>query len=373
MHFRTLVTVDIPPVVEDEKENQAVVEAIAGLKSEKKPDKKNILIDFFLSTLYGKVTSFARAVTQSVADIMEPYSADPPDEYLEFDDRTDMLRSEYEQSVDCLKLPEGKVVELCSYPYYGRFCIIDGKIYQKNAGPLHHEKRTKKAKRIMALPNYPRTKVYKSFKAYAEDYRGYTFDEKHEAYGFYCNPNAMWDWYQIGGRWPDMFLVKSDCKEQSPGERSWCNEDAELKAPEGYIWVAAARKKDICWDVMREWITQRTTERFQRLEKMFAAGKTEDGFEGHIVDDGIISWGEYAYRKDETLEAYLERCAIPKAWKYPFSVHDIVDADCWLSKDDSYLDSESGKYLPVEWRSQIDEYVDDLDDETVLVGVDYHM
>ena len=41
MHFRTLVTVDIPPVVEDEKENQAVVEAIAGLKSEKKPDKKN--------------------------------------------------------------------------------------------------------------------------------------------------------------------------------------------------------------------------------------------------------------------------------------------------------------------------------------------
>ncbi len=373
MHFRTLVTVGIPPVVEDEALNMEVRAAIDGLESKKQPDRDSILIEFFLSTLLGKTTSFARAVAQSVAEVMEPYSCDPPEEYLEFDDRTDMLRSEYEQSVDCLRLPEGKIVELCSYPYYRKYSIIDGKVYQKNAGPLHHEKRTKKAKRITALPNYPRTRIYKSFKEYAEDYRGYSFDEKQQAYGFYCNPNAMWDWYQIGGRWPAMFLVKSDCAEQSPGERSWCNENSVLQAPEGYVWVAAARKKNICWDVMRTWITQRATERFYRLEKMFATGTLEEGFDGHLVEDGIVSWGDYDYRKEESLEEYLERCGIPKAWKYPFSVHDIVDADIWLSKDDSYLDEETGKYQPVDWRSQMDEYVDDLDDETVLVGVDYHI
>lgn len=373
MHFISLVTVDIPPVVEDEKENQAVVEAIEGLKREKHPDKKNLVIDFFLSTLYGKTSTFARAVEQSVAEIMEPYNENPPEEYLEFEDRTDMLRSDYEQCVDCLKLPEGRVVELCSYPYYNKFCVIDGKVYQKNAGPLHHDKRTKKAKRMMALPNYPRAKVYRSFKEYAEDYQGYTFYDEHQAYGFYCNPNAMWDWYQIGGRWPDMFLVKKECLEQSGGERSWCNENAELEAPDGYIWVAAARKKDICWDVMRDWDIQKATERFHQLEKMFAAGKPEDGFYSRIVDDGIISWGGYAYRKEETLEAYLDRCAIPKSWKYPLVAHDIVDANNWFSKDDSYLEPETGQYLPVDWRSQLDEYIDDLDDNVVLVGVDYHI
>lgn len=373
MHFRTLVTVDIPPVVEDEIKNQAVAEVITGLKSERQEDKKNLLIDFFLSTLYGKTTSFARAVSQSVTDIMEPYSADPPDEYLEFCDKTDMLQTEYEQRVDCLKLPEGKMVEILSPYYHYRFCIIDGKVYQKDAGPLHHPKRTKKAKRIESVLNYPRKKLYKSFQEYAEDVRGYNFDEKHQAYGFYWNPNVMWDWYQIGGRWADMFLIKKDCKEQSPGERSWCNEEDEFEAPEGYIWVSAARKKNICWDAMREWITQKATERYQRLEAMFASGKTEEGFYGQIAEDGILRWGDYAYRKDETLEAYLERCAIPKAWKYPFSVHDIVDADCWLSKDDHYQDAETGEYLPVDWRNQMDEYVDDLDEETVLVGVDYHI
>lgn len=373
MHYRTLVTVEIPLIEEEEDINQEIKEAIEGLKNEKQTEKFSLMTIFFFAALQGKATSFARAVSQGVEKIMEPYSAEPSEEYLEFDDRTDILRFEFEQCVDCLKLPEGRVVELCSYPYYGKFCIMDGKVYQKDAGPLHHMKRTKKAKRMTALPNYPRNKIYKSFKEYAEEFRGYSFDEEHQAYGYYCNPNAMWDWYQIGGRWPAMFLVKNDCIEQSPGERSWCNEDDRLEVPEGYRWAAAARKKDIHWDVMREWDTQKETERFYRLEKMFASGTLEDGFRGKIVEDGIVSWDEYAYRKDETLEEYLNRCAIPKAWKYPLSIHDIVDSETWLSKDDCYLDSETGNYLPVDWRNLLEAYIDALDDEMVLVGVDYHM
>lgn len=373
MHFRTLVTVDIPPVEEDQTLNEEISKAIEVLKAERKTGKKDFMQELALCSLYGKTSSFARSILQEVYTLMIPYSTEPPEEYLEFDDRTDMLRAEFERSVDCLKLPNGKIVELDSYPYYRKYCIKDGKVYQKDAGSLHHEKRTKKAKRMTALPNYPRAKVYKSFKAYAGDYRGYPFDEKQQAYGYYRNPNAMWDWYQVGGRWPAMFLIKSDCTEYSLGERSWGNVDYKPDAPEGYIWVTAARKKDICWDVMRGWITKKMTARFYRLEKMFAEGQLEDGYVGHIAEDGIICWGDYEYRKGESLEENLERCAIPKAWKYPFGVHDIVDADDWLAKDDCYLDAESGKYVPVDWRMQIDEYIDDLDEDSVLVGVDYHI
>lgn len=372
MHFRTLVTVDIPPIVEDEKLNQGIKDLIE--KMEKEKNESVFFADYFLGTLKGKLTSFSRAVAHHVAEVMEPYSTDPEDpQYLDFADMTAELRADYEKKVCCLKLPEGRIVEKDSYPYYSKYIVINGKVYQKEAGRLHHAKRTKKAKKITVLHDYPRAKVYKSFEDYAGEYRGYPYNEKYQGYGYECNPNAMWDWYQIGGRWPAMFLVRNDCVEHSPGERSWCNEDSELKAPEGYIWVAAARKKDIHWDVMRDWMTKKATERFQHLQTMFAEGKLEEGFYAHIVEDGIVSWGDYDYRKDESLEEYLERCSIPKSWKYPFSVHDIVDADNWLENGDCYLDSESGKHLHLEWHDQMDEYIDDLDDETVLVGVDYHM
>ena len=78
--------------------------------------------------------------------------------------------------------------------------------------------------------------------------------------------------------------------------------------------------------------------------------------------------GECAYANGETLDEYHARIGIPKSWKYPIGVSDIVDADEWLSKNDISIGKESGI-----WHDQIDTYIDDLDGEDVLVSVDYHM
>ena len=337
MHFRTLATVDASPS-------------------------------------FDSATSFEYIVSQMISDIMDRYSSDPiNDEFIEFSDETESLRHEYEANVDCLKLPNGTVVELNDYHYYGKYSIQDGLVYQKNVGMLHHEKRTKQSRKIKALPSYPRKKVYKSFEDYAENYRCYTLDETHNAYGFYCNPNAMWDWYQIGGRWPAMFLVKSDCVEYSLGERSWCNENAVLDAPEGYMWVVAARKKDIQWETMKKWNTTKMKERFYHMEAMFAAGQLDENCFGHITSEGIASWDGYAYYKGETIEEYLKRCDIPSTWKYPISVCDIVDDSQWLSEYDFTSDCQLDKKPPEVWHSRIDEYVEGLEQNTILVGIDYHM
>ena len=40
----------------------------------------------------------------------------------------------------------------------------------------------------------------------------------------------------------------------------------------------------------------------------------------------------------------------------------------WLSKNDINIGKESSS-----WHEQIDTYIDDLDNETVLVSVDYHI
>lgn len=48
---------------------------------------------------------------------------------------------------------------------------------------------------------------YKTFEEYAEKYHGYKKDEDGR-YGYITNPNAKWDWWQIGGRWQDKLLHK---------------------------------------------------------------------------------------------------------------------------------------------------------------------
>lgn len=373
MHFRTLVTVQAPiTIAEDKAKDLEIAAALAELKARKDAEKDNIMIGFYMEELNNLRSSFARAVNHEIAEIMDFYSADPVNpEYLTFEDYTEGLRKEYDSTADCIRLPQGKIVEANRYPLWGEFVIRDGKVFQREAGPLKHEKRTKKAKRMKALPDYPRKKLYASFEDYAENERGFSYDEEHKGYGYICNPNVMWDWYQIGGRWPEMFLIKDSCTDYSVGERSWCNEDVKLVAPEGYIWVCAAKKKDIEWQVMRDWREKKARERFSKLEKIFVTEQYEEDFRGSITPQGVLYYGEMVYFKGETVEDYLKRYDILDNRRYPVYVHDIVDADNWFSRDD-FEWTDNGA-VSVDWPERIDEYIDDLDDEDVLVGVDYHI
>ena len=374
MHYKTLVTVYSPLTVEeDAAKNEEIATALKKLQLEKAKKPDDFMAGFYIEMLNNLLTSFAREVNYKVAEIMAPYSANTENpKYLVFEDYTEDLRKEYGSTTDCIRLPQGKIVEANRYPLWGRFVIRDGKVFQRDAGLLRQEKRTKKAKKMEALPDYPRKRLYKSFEDYAENERGYPYDEEHGGYGYLCNPNSMWDWYQIGGRWPEMFLVKSSCTEYSFCERSWCNEDKELVAPEGYVWVCAARKKDIEWQVMREWQEKKAREHFATLERIFLTGQNENGFRGIVIaKEGVLSYGKLIYFKGETVGDYLKRNEIPDNRKYPLFVSDIVDTDNWFSKDD-FQWTEQGA-VAVDWNEHTDEYIDDLDDEDILVGVDYHM
>lgn len=374
MHFITLAAVKIPEVEENKELDSQIAENLEKLELQKQFEPKNYMLDIAIERCHNLQSSFSRAVNSGITEIMYPYwvSIEDP-EYLDFYDRTEELRQRYEDTTDCIKLPQGTIVEQYGAPFFGRFIVRDGKVFQRNAGPLHHEKRTKRAKRMKALPDYPRKKLYPSFEEYAEEICGVPFDETHQGYGHYYNPKGMYDWYSIGGRWPEMFLVKDGCAEYSIGERSWCSSERRSEAPEGYRWVCAARKKDIAWETMRSWRNQKAAERFHKLEQMFLTGKLEPDFHGKIVSDGIINWGELVYRKDSALEEYLDEHGVPSNWKYPVGAHDIVDAGQWLSREDQVQDPESGSYVPIDWRSCIDGFIDAMDEDAVLVSIDYHI
>ncbi len=219
---------------------------------------------------------------------------------------TEDAKNQYEDGTDCIKFPDGTIKP--AYYLSNKFYILDGLVYQKNFGKLKQRKRSKKAKRMIVLPNYPFKKLYKTFELFAEDYCGYTYDDKQKAYGYYCNPNSFWDWYVIGGRWPCSFLVKEDCAEFMEGDY-----DPDYKLPDppvGYRWTSAARKKDIQWQALIDWKKNNHKNRFENLRSIFENRELPADSPALIIKaDGIYELGSGDFPVYLAGESYEENCA----------------------------------------------------------------
>ena len=373
MHFHCLVSVDIPTVEVNIDQDLKVAKEIAFWETLLQVSKKNILAVIQLRKLRGMVNSFSRAVNEAIVGAMAPYyeNTDNP-EYLEFDDLTDMLKKEYEtEKVDCIRLPDGRIFEDSHYMVSKQFVIRDGKVCSRRAGPLHHVKRTKKSRKANALLSIPRTRVYKSYQEYAEKGCGIPFNKEHQAYGYTFNPNGRWDWYEIGGRWPGTFLVKEGIGyEPADVQGTW---KQTYPVPEGYIWVDSARKKDIEWDMMRKWHTEKVTKEYYELQALFVTGQSDPERCLHWEEGGFTVFGEYAFCRGDTLEEHLAKFDIPASWKYPVSFADVIKPDGW---EESYefqrQEPEDRAKAETLWHRTQDELIDQLDDNIVLVSVDYH-
>lgn len=77
-----------------------------------------------------------------------------------------------------------------------------------------------------------------SFEDFLSRYYGYIYNEELNEAGYLCNPNAKWDWWEIGGRWRDMLKLKHP--------RPCHEEGTEGKDTQRtYVWCDQAQLKDI--------------------------------------------------------------------------------------------------------------------------------
>ena len=314
-------------------------------------------------------------VESMAAGLLEPYNETTTDPaYIEFDDRTEEGHTTYENSsVDCVKTPDGRIIPCHNYKFSQRYELYDGKVYRRQFGPLHHRKQTKKSKRYLALPSYPLRKLFPTAETFMTEYWGCVAEEGTGRYGYYFNPNAEWDWWQIGGRWPFRFLVKNDCDMAVAGELSCLfKEPPKCDAPEGYRWVAGARKCDIAWDVMRDFMRNQCTEQFRQYEEWYKTGDIPKELIGRVVlvKDGLASYGEYLYRKDGDLGQYLSKLGLSDQNKYPIRTYAYVDADGWSEHGWGGSDPSEGQRQA--WYKEIADFIDKQPDTTLLVSVDCH-
>lgn len=311
-----------------------------------------------------------------VGKLLEPYNENTEDpRYLAFDPKDgDDLKTYEESGMQCVRLPNGKIVSRYDRAFSLDYEIHDGQVCKRRFGPLHHRKRTKKARRMRAM-FIPYKKLYATFDAYMRECCGCAQDPESGHYGYYRNPNGQWDWFQIGGRWPYRFLVKKDCPFVIRGAIDIAEDELHpAEAPEGYRWVAGARKCDIAWDVMAKFLRDGMEESFRHLEAYFRAEAIpEDYLDLILTEDGILSWGEMLYRKGETFEQHLAEKGFADS-KYLFSTYACVDEIGWASSGDmGWFGVSHDKMEPNQWQKEVEAFIDRQPDDALLVSVDCHV
>ena len=378
MHFLTLVPVTVPQQEPTPELDAQVREKIRELHASI-AEENNFWAKIHAAQLMGKLNSFARAVNDAIDEKLDPYAEETDNPICQvFEDYTAEIQDSYRTgTVDCVRLADGLVIPVSDRRFYQHFEIKDGQIVQKKFGPLHHKKRSKKARKMTYLPDYPLKKLFRSEQALAEIYMGCQYDEESDAYGYYYNAGAFYDWQVIGGRWPHVFLVPEDCTEYSFGDYEGTEE--ETKGPEGYRWVAAARKKDIAWDAMANLSLANQADAYMRLKKAFEAKELPEKSMLRLSEDRILGIFRTMYVDGESLDTFRSRNGFPADSKYQFTPGGYLAADGYHDCNYPYncpkdlKEAEAGARSTRAWALELDEFIDSLDDETVLVGVDCHI
>ena len=166
---------------------------------------------------------------------------------------------------------------------------------------------------------------YKNFEEYMKEYHGY--ERLRGKWGYQCNPDAKWDWYQEGGRW-----------------------NGELRTKDGEA-VNDGMVGDIDWSA-----DPVEAEKAKRFWEGYVEGKPQDGEE---YDD---FWKpEYYIDQYKTKEAYMESQSKARPFAMITSEGEWIETGSmgWFGMSDATSDSRKT------FTQIFDEYVQNHPDEYV--------
>jgi len=160
--------------------------------------------------------------------------------------------------------------------------------------------------------------------------------------GYYYNPNAKWDWYELGGRWGGYFKLKN-------GDR-----------------VDRAYKKDIDFDGMLLQKYENYSNFYDEFEENYKNG--EINFNRAFFEFGVHNIGkDQEHFIPETRENYLDRCV-------SISTFAIIKDGKWYEKGEmSWWCVVNNEKETKDWNKEFTQLLKDIPDETLLSVYDCHI
>jgi len=272
-------------------------------------------------------------VQQAINEMLAPYQEnnmeDCPKEFLEFNDVEKEYRKKYkEESQELVRMPDGKLIS----KYNDRFKKLkDGSKYSYD--------------RIIPddceLVNVPHNQHYATFEKFMEDYGDYEKDESTGKYGYWENPNAKWDWFQIGGRWQGCLHVKKGARSAKNGEPSLLMKDHKFEDDK----VDAAQKCDIDFEGWKADTDKQLEEWWKKYQQLLKGTLKEDDnpFYGMHYDLCQMGLRETPAVNDKEIEAARKKSPKDRS-KWPEAV--------WMTKEITKAELE----INYRWRFEFNTY-----------------
>jgi len=168
--------------------------------------------------------------------------------------------------------------------------------------------------------------LYPDYHKYLEEWHGLDKDKETGRYGYWRNPNAKWDWYVLGGRWNNSFILK---------DGSFSDQ---------------AKKGDIDFEEM-----EKVNEK--KLNKNWKEAKKE---KNKVMQKMI-----YGIEEGDTLESYVES-------QKKFSTFALLKEGQWYEKASMGwwgLTTNTNE----DWYSEFDKLLKELPENTLLSVYDCHI
>lgn len=177
--------------------------------------------------------------------------------------------------------------------------------------------------------------------------------EKLAPYNENSNSTGKWDWYQVGGRWAGIFVLKAGCKGVI-GEISLV-QPVDMYSLIEENRVSQARMGDIDWDKTQT-VSPDTLEYYNAMW---------DFVEGKITKEQAIAKGVVPYFKEYFIKTFGSREESIRR-EGTFATFAVITEDGKWHKNDS--DDEG------DWICQFfDRFLKDLPSETMLTVLDCHL
>jgi hypothetical protein len=220
----------------------------------------------------------------------------------------------------------------------------------------------------------PFNKAYPTFEEYVKDWHGGTQDEDGN-WGHTHNPNAKWDWWQVGGRWSDFWLMKQNNRKKRQDivlkrdiDFEGMRAESERKAIESfdkYEKATAGIEPPEPWDTFRT--------KFERIEDARTA------WSGHPWNKALNTAGfqfflsdpheHFMVGKENAREKYIEH-----ARRDAFSTYAILHNGEWIQKGEmGWFGMSSDEMSDDEWLQAFHKFIDELPEDTPLTIVDCHI
>lgn len=205
---------------------------------------------------------------------------------------------------------------------------------------------------------------YKTIEEYAEGYHGYKKNEE-GSFGYLHNPNAQWDWYEVGGRWDGFFTDTDDNKVNQIAVKDLdiegARDTAEAKARKDFaVWEAIFTRlgQPKSWDELRD-----SEPNIDKARAKYHAQPSIKAFkEVDTWNDPVTEYGfdEEAYVADRRDSVFV-----------PFAV---VKDGKWVGKGQmGWFGTSRDDKTDEEWSKSFQDLLTDLPPDTLLTAVDCHI